>query len=65
MDRKNEMSTVVEEDSDDSSVLSEPESVKIKVSDNKLFCNLVWFLMNFLRSEPTWNFNASHGSYQH
>jgi len=30
MDRKNEMSTVVEEDSDDSSVLSEPESLKIK-----------------------------------
>ena len=65
MDRKNEMSTVVEEDSDDSSVLSEPESVKIKVSDNKLFCNLVWFLVNFLPSELTWNFNASHGSFQH
>ena len=39
MDRKNEMSTVVEEDSDDSSVLSEPESLKIKVSDNKLLGN--------------------------
>ena len=63
MDRKNEMSTVVEEDSDDSSVLSEPESVKIKVSDNKLFGNLVWFLVNFLRRELTWNSNSSHGSY--
>ena len=63
MDRKNEMSTVVEEDSDDSSVLSEPESVKIKVSDNKLFDNLVWFLVNFLPSELTWNLNSSHGSY--
>ena len=63
MDRKNEMSTVVEEDSDDSSVLSEPESVKIKVSDNKLFGNLVWFLVNFLPSELTWNLNSSYGSY--
>ena len=32
MDRKSEMSTVIEEDSDDSSVLSEPDSVKVKVS---------------------------------
>jgi len=30
MDRKSEMSTVIEEDSDDSSVLSEPDSVKVK-----------------------------------
>ena len=46
MDRKNEMSTVVEEDSDDSSVLSEPESLKIKVSNNKLLGNY------FFNSDP-------------